>query len=204
MRAILLLLLISSSRLGYSLPNQSGDKNITTEDSIKIANSALGFYNWYIGCLNDNKTYNIVQPLYSWKDTTAILLIEPYLKKLIELNVVSEHFVDSEKRRFKICQDSLNKLSYKKVQDCGCSVGEFFTECSFIDYFYWISSQENYNGCEVKEIKIRNDLATCQLVFYYDSELSNGKQIDENFKCKLFLKRTNTIWLIESIERKRN
>ena len=71
----------------------------------------------------------------------------------------------------------------------------------FIDYYYWINTQEKYDGCEIKEIKIGDNEATCQLRFFYDSKDSNGKHYEDNFICILNLKKCDDKWLIDSIDK---
>lgn len=171
----------------------------SNNDSTKIANSSLGFYNWYLNCLKTDSTYNIVQPIYHWEDTIPVLDVAEYLKRLQRLGVVSDNFLKSEIERFRICQDSLNTIDHKEVDSCGCSVGEFYRVCEFIDYLYWINTQEKYDGCEIKEIKINNKNATCQLNFFYDSENSNGKHFDQYFVCLVSLKKFDDNWLIDNI-----
>jgi len=187
--------------IGCNNKTQNTNQTSTSNDSIEIANSSLTFYNWYLDCLKADSTYNIVQPNYHWEDTIPILDISEYLSRLLKLNVVSEDFFKSEKERFKICQDSLNTIDHKEVDSCGCSVGEFYRVCDFIDYYYWINTQEKYDGCEIKEIKINNEEATCQLLFFYDSDNSNEKNIDQDFICILHLKKISNKWLIDKIDK---
>jgi hypothetical protein len=190
---------------GFSITSKATvpDKNIH-QDSIEIIDASLGFYNWYLSCLQHDSTYNIVQPNYHWKDKVPIVDVNAYLLELKKLGIVSDFFIESEKNRFQICQDSLKHINYKAAMDCGCSVGEFFTVCSFLDSFYWFSSQEKPDGCELKKIEISGHIAICQLIFFWDSELSNGKHYDENFDCKVNLTKHDTKWLIENIIIKRN
>jgi hypothetical protein len=173
-------------------------------DSTKVTEVCAGFYSWYIACLKNDSTYNIIQPLYKWKDKIPILETSKYITQLQEHKFVSEHFIEYEKKRFKICQDSLNNIDYKAVMDCGCSVGEFFKECEFIDYYYWLMSQEYPDSVEVKGVQIKGDMAICELRFYWMSENFTKKSYDENFSCKLYLTKSKETWLIDSIEIKRN
>jgi hypothetical protein len=193
------------SLCGLYLKAEAGtaDKNIN-QDSVQIVNASLGFYNWYLNCLKHDSTYNSVQPNYHWQDKIPIIDVDVYLKKLKSLGFVSDFFIGSEWKRFQICQDSLNNINYKAAMDCGCSVGEFFSVCSFIDSFYWFSSQEKPDGCEVKKTEIAGNEATCQLKFFWNSNLPNEKNYDENFDCQLNLKKHKTHWLIESIKIKRH
>jgi hypothetical protein len=170
-------------------------------DSNAIALTSLTFYNWYLDCLKADSTYNIVQPIYHWINKIPILDISEYLKRLKNLGVVSDDFIKTETARFKICQDSLNTINFEEVDSCGCSVGEFFQVCDFVDYFYWINTQEKYDGCEIQEIKINNLKATCKLLFFYNSNNSKGKQYDRNFICILNLKKNNNKWLIDTIDK---
>jgi hypothetical protein len=176
-------------------------KQTLTIDSTEVANSSLTFYNWYLNCLKADSTYNIVQPNYHWKDTVPILDFAEYLKRLHKIGVVSDYFIKIETERFKICQDSLNTIDHRAVDSCGCSVGEFYRVCDFIDYYYWINTQEKYDGCEIKEIKIADKKATCRLRFFYDSKDSNGKHYDDNFICIVNLIKFNDKWLIDNIDK---
>ena len=180
------------------------DKNSTYQDSVQVANISLGFYNWYLNCLRHDSTYNIIQPLYHWKDTIPVIETEEYLKRLREMGLVSETFINFEKERFRICQDSLNHIDYKAVEMDGVSVGFYYKECEFIDSFYWLDSQESHDSCEIKKIQLKENTATCQLLFFWNSTLSLGKQNDNNFYCNLNLRKYGKNWLIDSIDVKRN
>ncbi len=197
----LILLVIVSILFSYQFATgQTNSKEKFKSDSTEIAEKSLGFYEWYLSCLHDNSKYNIVQPLYEWKDTIPILRVEEYFKNLRKLMIVSSTFLESERNRFQVCQDSLYHINYSEVLECGCSVGEFFSVCSFIDYYYWISSQERYNGCEVEKVELNDTKATCFLQFFHESANSNGKHIDTEFICKVQLKKYDKYWLIDSIE----
>jgi len=193
--------LIFTILISCNQTTQYVNQSSITIDSTEIANSSLTFYNWYLDCLKVDSTYNIVQPIYHWVDTIPILDIAEYLKRLHKIGVVSVNFIKSEIDRFRICQDSLNTIDHKEVDSCGCSVGEFYQVCDFIDYYYWINTQEKYDGCEIKEIKIGDNEATCQLRFFYDSKDSNGKHYEDNFICILNLKKCDDKWLIDSIDK---
>ena len=192
-------LLILTLLINYN--SRAENNKLDQNDSIKIANSSLTFYDWYLDCLNIDSTYNVVQPLYHWEDSIPVLDVSEYLDRLKNLGVVSNDFIESEIERFRICQDSLNVIDYKEVIKCGCSVGEFYQACAFLDYFYWINTQEKYNGCKIKEIKKVNQMATCQLLFYYSAERSDVKYFDQNFICILHLKKANDRWLIDKIDK---
>ena len=180
------------------------DKNSTYQDSVQVANISLGFYNWYLNCLRHDSTYNIIQPLYHWKDTIPVIETQEYLKRLKEMGLVSDTFLNFEEERFRICQDSLNHIEYKAVELDGVSVGFYYKECDFIDTFYWLDSQESPDSCEIKEIRLKENTATCQLLFFWNSALSLGKQYDSNFYCNLNLRKYGKNWLIDSIDVKRN
>ena len=180
------------------------DKNSTYQDSVQVANISLGFYNWYLNCLRHDSTYNIIQPSYHWKDTIPVIETQEYLKRLKEMGLVSDTFLYFEKERFRICQDSLNHINYKAVELDGVSVGFYYKECDFIDTFYWLDSQESPDSCEIKEIRLKENTATCQLLFFWNSAFSLGKQYDSNFYCNLNLRKYSKNWLIDSIDVKRN
>jgi hypothetical protein len=193
--------LIITIMISCNFRTKNINQSSLTLDSTEVANSSLTFYNWYLDCLKADSTYNIVQPNYHWKDTIPILDISEYLKRLHKIGVVSDYFIKSETARFKICQDSLNTIDHKAVDSCGCSVGGFYRVCDFIDYYYWINTQEKYDGCEIKELKIGDKAATCQLRFFYDSKDSNGKHYDDNFICIVNLRKYNDKWLIDNIDK---
>lgn len=197
----LLILLSLAILIGCKQEAQTITQISSENDSLKVAHSSLKFYNWYLDCLKADSTFNIVQPIYHWEDTIPVLDISEYLDRLPMLGVLSENFIRNETQRFKICQDSLNTIDHKEVDSCGCSVGLFYMVCDFIEYFYWINTQEKYDGCEIKEIKINNREATCQLIFFYDLENSKEKNIDKNFICILHLNKVNDKWLIDSINK---
>jgi hypothetical protein len=208
MKNIFAILLIVVSWGCLSLVNcqsvEVRDKNSTYQDSVQVANISLGFYNWYLNCLRHDSTYNIIQPLYHWKDTIPVIETQEYLKRLKEMGLVSDTFLNFEKERFRICQDSLNHIDYKAVELDGVSVGFYYKECDFIDTFYWLDSQESPDSCEIKEIRLKENTATCQLLFFWNSALSLGKQYDSNFHCNLNLRKYGKNWLIDSIDVKRN
>ena len=198
MRQLILLLLVSiffNSQIAFG---QTKSSKYLESDPVAIAVKSLGFYEWYLSCLHDNSTYNIVQPLYDWKDTIPILRIEEYFKNLKKLKVASETFINSERNRFQVCQDSLYHINYSEVLECGCSVGEFYSVCSFIDYYYWISSQERYDGCVVRNVKIDDNIANCKIEFYHSDD-SGEKYFDSEFNCIVYLKKYKKDWLIDSI-----
>ena len=180
------------------------DKNTSHQDSMLVAITSLGFYNWYLNCLKHDSTYNIIQPLYHWQDTIPVIETKENLKRLKDIGLVSETFINFEKERFKICQDSLNHINFKEVEMDGVSVGSYYKECDFIDSFYWLDSQESPDSCEIKNILLKGNTATCQLLFYWNSELSLGKQYDSQFYCNLNLRKYNNNWLIDSIDIKRD
>ena len=197
----ILFLLVLTVFFSFKSNSQNKGVSLSKSDSTKIANSSLAFYNWYLNCLEADSTYNIVQPIYHWERDIPIVDVAEYLKRLPKLGVVSNNFVQSETERFKICQDSLKNIDIKKVLDCGCSVGEFYDACNFIDYFYWINTQEKYQGCEIKDIKINNKEATCQLLFFYESENMDEKYYGEQFICIVNLSKYDDKWLIDKIEK---
>ena len=51
-------------------------------DSVLVATVSLGFYNWYLNCLKQDSTYNIIQPLYHWEDNIPVLETQKYIGKL--------------------------------------------------------------------------------------------------------------------------
>ena len=171
------------------------------DDSTKIANSSLTFYNWYLNSLKNDSTYGNVQINYHWEDTIPILDISKYLNELKKMENVSEFFIESEITRFQICQDSLNTIDYREVESCGCSVGEFYNECGFLNYYFWINSNEKYNGCEIKNVYISKQKAICQLQFFYGTGNNVSKSYDENLICLVNLVKHEGNWLIESIDR---
>ena len=197
----ILSLLITIILVGCSPRVKKPQENLSEEDSTKIANSSLGFYNWYLGCLEADSTYNIVQPQYHWKDTIPILDVDIYFSRLEKLGVASEIFIKSEIERFKLCQDSLYNIDHVAVDSCGCSVGEFYEVCNFLDYLYWIGTQEKYNGCDIKSLSINKDLSVCEIKFYY--QLDKQKSYDDSFISKIFLKKYEYNWLIDSIVKQR-
>ena len=182
--------------------NQSN--NSKNSDSAQVATVSLGFYNWYLNCLKHDSTYNIIQPLYHWEDTIPVLETQKYIDKLEEMGLVSGTFINFEKERFRICQDSLNHIDYEEVIKDGVSVGSYYKECYFIDSYYWLDSQEYPDSCEIRTVQIANNTASCQLAFFWNSELSGGKQYDSNFYCNMNLIKSGKKWLIDWIDIKRN
>jgi hypothetical protein len=151
-----------------------------------------------------DSTYNIIQPLYHWNDKTPEIETDEYLKRLEEMQLVSGRFINSEKERFRICQDSLNHIDYDAVVADGGPIGYYYDECYFLESYYWLASQEYPDSCEIKEIHLNENIATCQLLFFWNSEGSVGKQYDINFFCCLNLRKYGKNWLIDSIDIKRN
>ncbi|MFZ4545669.1 MAG: hypothetical protein ACOYOA_16585 [Saprospiraceae bacterium] len=173
-------------------------------DSNLVATTSLGFYNWYLSCLKHDSTYNIIQPLYHWHDKIPVIETNEYIMRLEEMHLVSETFINFEKERFRICQDSLNHIDFDAVLKDGGPIGYYYDECYFIESYYWLASQEYPDSCEIKKIDINGNIATCQLLFFWNSENSLGKQYDTNFYCCLKLRKYAKNWRIDSIDIKRN
>lgn len=199
-KMIITLFLLSTVIIGCNI--KAGVHNVElvnyNKDSVIVVNNALKFYNWYLGCLKNDTTYSTAQIGYHWKDSTPILDTEMYLNQLETLGVVGITFIKSEKERFRKCQDSLNRIKIADVEECGCSVGEFYDECNFVDYYYWIGTQELFDGCELKSVNILGDDATCSIVFYY---LNDKKElVYPNLTSVLYLSKKKNKWFIEKIE----
>ncbi len=193
MRILILTYVIFLGLICQAKPIKTNSTFNNNQDSIMIAKASLGFYDWYL--------HECIDPNYDWQDSIPILKIDSYINQLKQFGFISDNFIASEKERFQLCQDSLNTIDYNVVSECGCSAGEFFEVCYFLDYIYWISTQERYDGCEVKEIRINKNEAIAQLNFYWNSDNAIGKAYSDNFICKVKLIKDKDKWLIYSIDR---
>jgi len=127
----------SAPRVGLEKSNEDKIKEVTEGLYKNLVNGQFGPH----PVLNDSGYYE--------------LGLDSYLDYLKDLNIFSEQFYNQEIERMSSCKKTLEKIKYNGELDLGWEPSEcFFTS------MYWVWSQEEPTGFELKDLKILDDSAT--------------------------------------------
>ncbi|PWL31676.1 MAG: hypothetical protein DCO95_00390 [Roseivirga sp. XM-24bin3] len=162
------------------------------EDSLAIAKTTIKFYESVFSGLPYLRE--------NWQNGTLRIDTINYMHQLRELGVLSEKFFKSEVDKIHACETASSKIPYTKVRDCGCSVSMLVDGCDFLENFNnWMFTQERYDGFEVADINIEQDLGLGVIKFYY---LNGEKRHFDFITARIHLERYENKWLINRIERR--
>ena len=119
--------------------------------------------------------------------------VEYYIDGLESLQIFSKEFYKHEEIRVESCKKDLVKLKFSGDIELGWEP----ESCSFFNYMYWLKSQEKpLGGYEIKELLIKDDYASSQLVFY---DNFNEKKSYWGKGLKIKYKKENSAWKITQI-----
>ena len=175
--------------------NTVSDTNETSNSSI-VEQVALSFHTWYINSINDD-SYSIVNGFEITENADGKCALDgtAYFRALKELGTISEKFMMAEIDRTKECASFLKSLDWSdfKVADAY----EYQDYCDIYAY-YWIRSQEAFQGVEVKSTKKISETSwIVKLVFYYSEA---GKVYSEYSMPLVHVDKEKNDWRITKIE----
>lgn len=160
-------------------------------DREAIENSVLKFYTWYIGTTKDLRYSKYVHPTIG-ENEMAKLDTKLYFQKIDSLGVMDKEFIQSEKERFRPCDEFLRTVKW--LDYLNSDELQYEEKCSFLNYYYWTWGQEPHDGVEVLKVKINKDKAVALTSIFFEGNKQNGG------KTNVHLIKRGDKWLIRRID----
>ncbi len=157
-----------------------------------IESSVDIFYQWYFESIKDGSYFKNIMLVQNGE--YCKLESENYFSKLRNLKVLDDVFIINEVERLKPCKTYLESVPWELYinEENGSDLDEY---CDFLNYYYWIRSQEKFDGYEVSEPSISGSTATVLVKFYVD----NNEKYSES-GALVSLNREAKKWLITNIQ----
>lgn len=153
---------IVTEKTGVSKSVQYSDSTKDDPETLKIKKVAVSFHNWYINALNSDNSAVSIETLEGENGKCKVDTIS-YFTELRNIGTISEKFIAKEKLRFKECIEYMETVDYS---DYSLEPNSFGKPCEFLNYMYWLRSQENASGVSVDSVRKDGDRWYAILNFY--------------------------------------
>jgi hypothetical protein len=162
--------------IGLSYNLSASDNPVA--DSVKVAQVANGFYNWYLAAIKE-KSYPEFQPVFvETKGGMTILDFARYIENL-KAHGFSDSLILKEKQSYSVCIENLEKVKYsefKKTAFTDLDESEQ-ASCDFGNYYRWIGGQEPVDGIRITDIKFTSENYALVSIDYFDNDDKSDKNI---------------------------
>ncbi len=174
--------------------NQKKNKEEEKEIIKKVSTS---FYDWYlkrITATDDTTAYRYF--FVKGENGKCKANFEPYFKQLRKLKTISRKFMDREVEIAKCCIIHMENVDWEDYEST-TNAFRYIDFCSEFLSYYWIRSQEPYDGVEIIEMTKKGNAWFTTLQFYTDYE---NKRTRWNYIYPIVkVEKENGKWLMTEI-----
>jgi len=169
------------------------DDNQETQIIKRVSTS---FYDWYLKRMNSLTDtvaydYNIVKG----ENGKCKMDFEPYFNQLRQLKTISRKFMDKELKRTIGCVKHMETIEWSEYKDADAYAYE--DSCPDSGQFYWVQSQEPYDGVEILDMKKNGNVWFTTLRLYQDYD--NKREMNNSFFPVIKIENENGKWLMTEI-----
>lgn len=201
--------------LTFSCKGQSGKLNDVKQQTVKsdslpdsLSNStyeirkvSTSFYDWYLKSIKSvDANVPIDIEVIEGENGKCKVDYEPYFNQLRKLKTISTKFMDNECKRTKSCAEFMKKVDWKNYQNS--EAYDYEDSCNCFSNFYWIQSQDQFDGVEIVDLTKNGEAWFAKLQLYIDFE---GKRTYIKYMYpKVKMEMENGNWMITEITVKEN
>nr|WP_320057858.1 hypothetical protein [uncultured Bacteroides sp.] len=177
-------------------------KKSQDEEREIIKKVSTSFYDWYlkrITSTDDTTAYRYA--FVKGENGKCKADFEPYFNQLRQLKTISKKFMDSEVELAKICTTHMENVDWEDYEST-TNAFRYIDFCPEFLSYYWIRSQEPYDGFEIIEMIKKENAWFTTLQFYSDYD---NKRFRHNYVCPIVkVENEDGKWLMTEITLKIN
>jgi hypothetical protein len=181
----------------FSIVSEAAD--IVPKDSVKISNTVMDFYSWYLTAIKE-KRIDIFQPTFiADKNGMTTLTDSVYIENL-SMHHFSDSLIMKERQSYNDCINTLKTVKFSNFgKNVYIDLDEYEnSDCDFANYFRWIGGQEPIDGIKIIKIFIKNNIGKVTFQNYNHDPIKN-----ENFywgENTVYMIKVAGEWYINDIE----
>lgn len=183
---------ISASKI-YDKPDTIDFKG----EDIRISETALSFYKWYIDYENGKDSSIILGISKGENGKCTLENMDKYLGSLKSIGTLTNDFIDTEKSRLLKCKIYLQSYDWDKFSSSTIYEVTDDTPCSCFTTNYWFQSQESVDEAGIIKYKKNNNALMVDIAFFTNDDYGRHQQY---FYAIEHLVKINKNWFIDKID----
>lgn len=191
------LIFILSIQLECSNRKNPGSETSNLSGTIEAPDKVVSdFYKWYLDN-HYNVDHKLIPPNPVMKNGQIYLDTAEYMLIVRKCGFFSERYIKRELEIFRQCNEDLQRVDVKKVEECGCSPAQFTTRCGFVFAYPWLFHQgEDTNDTSIRQFAILGDSASVDI----DLLMKKADTTSRYQTLRVILLKEVRGWKIEEIE----